>query len=555
MAPLLDIITNKNYLSLHMKLKRQNSGTLPRTFLVSLSLSVLLSTMPCCLSSSASANTQNLDRLETHFFEHTYAKDTNEARLERLEKLVFGEARQGDDDTRLSRLMTAVPDLSSAPAKSSARYSTSGNTDFEGSASSSADSQGSASTNEESQSGSSAAANSTDTGGQANAEGTSMDYPKVDALEQVLLGKTYKGKALSERLDQLEIKAFKRRSSSDLSERVSMLSDYLQRRYHRSVDQLVNPGGAPSGDDDAAPGAAPSYTGYQGAPSGSYGMGGGSGQGYPQSGASEVQQVAWLEQHVFGRTFPNNTLVDRIKRLDQTVFPSEPPDKSSSITMKLRVLINAVELMHTSGRNADTSGTAGPSTAEGSSQAGTGGYGVGSSNYGSAASGYGTSGSYGSGSYGSAASGYGTTNAYGSPSSSSSSGSYSGGTGSTSSFPNWPPQSSSQYSGSYSGQSSTSYDSGNNQYSPSQSGSTSENDYAQKHGHPLLGGLAKSLLTVGSMAARSMMYSGYGRYGGYGGYGGYGYGGYPSYGGYGGYGSGFGYGGIPYTLLRRGLYW
>ncbi len=558
-----------------MKRRRTICG---RVLFSSVALSVLLSAMPCSLTSYAAEPT-SLDQLEKHFFEHTYPKDSSEARIERLEKLVFGEAKSGDESTRLSNLLTTVPDLASSPSASSSSSASPASSSAAQSAGPTADQDSDSSAGGQSSS------------PQATAEDTSQDYPRVDALEQVLLGKTYKNKTVADRLNQLEIKAFKRPSDNpDLSERVSLLGDYVQKRYHRSVDEIINPGApASNGDDDTAVARRPSYSGST--PSGSYGMGGGADQA-PPANASEMQQVAWLEQHVYGKTFPNNTLVDRIKRLDQTVFPSDPPDRNATISMKLRVLMNAVELMHTSGRDADTAGATQNAYGGGSPSAGSYGYGSSGTSYGSAASGYGSSPSYGtpassgssaygssassygasgygspsagygasSGYGGSAASGYGTDTGYGSSSSSGAPGggysAYGSGYGSTGGGAQ-------SYSG-YGGQSATGGYQGSSSgtYSPT-ANDPPQQEYAQKHGHPLLGGLARSLLTVGgmaagvgSMAARGMMYGGGGY--GYGGYpGGY-YGGYGNYGGYGygsGYGSGFGYGGLPGTILRRGLYW
>jgi hypothetical protein len=471
---------------------------------------------------------QDLDKLETRFFEQTYPKEASEARLERLEKLIFGEAHQGDQEQRMQTLMNSLPSKD-PPADS-----------------------GSDSAPAASDDGSQPAQSAQPSGqdDQASA-GDTTDYPKVDAIEQVMLGKTFKGEALAKRLDQLEFKAFKQTSTDpDLSERVSRLEEYVQKHMHKSVDQLVDPRNAynyqsvDDNDNVRAPayaegpgGGGYGYAGGGGQPaygggSGSYGMnppayaGGNQNQDYwaaPVAGSPDASQVAWLEQHVYGRqSSPNVPIIDRLKRLEATVFPSEPVDPNTSIQGQISVLVNAVELMHSSNPSQ-------PTVAGQTAQYPAAGGGAG-----------------------------------GAP------------TAAGGNFPTWPPQGYAQQNQYQTGQSAnqygTQYGTNQNQYSnysanSSQQGSypyvnspgneptydgqvnqqqvntqatqqaTQQQDDSQKHGHPLLKGLAQSLLTVGGMAAGAMVmnkmstgsWSGRGNYGNYGGYGGYG----------GGYGGGY----------------
>ena len=424
----------------------------------------------------AASSGSSLDKLENRFFEHTYKSDSEEARIDRLEKLVFGEIKQGDLKERLSSLESALPKDDTPQTNSAAAPTSDDGT------------------------GSSSAASNSPSADDDDAPSDGTDYPSVDALEQLILGKQFRNEGLGRRLSQLEVKAYGKRSdSSDMSERVQKLSDYVQKHYHKSISQLTDPRNIyhydspvdPSTNNVRSPGYA-SAPSYGSGSSGSYGMAPPISSGRvshseaipndapPPPTAPEAEQIAWLEAHVFGRTSPQAPLLERIAKLDQAVFPSEPPNQTASIAMQIRVLVNAVELMHNSNRDADGQATA---YRGGSAQPNAG----------------------------------------------------------NSNFPSWPPQGQSSaysapqyaaapqqnatYQGAYTPQQTTT------QQQPAQA-----NSQKTKHGHPLLKSLAKTLLTVGEMAAGSAM-GGYGYGGGYGGYGGMG-----GYGGYGGYGSGYGYG-------------
>lgn len=499
---------------------------------------------------------KQLDSLEQRFFERTYPKETGEARIERIEKLIFGEAHQGDQEDRMQTLMASLPSKDAGSDAGSDGGQTAQN------AAGGDDSQG-------------GAAGSTQSGSDPqsadNAAGDASDYPKIDAMEQLLLGKQFKGEPLSKRLDQLELKAFKRTDSDpDLSARVEKLDDYVQKHMHKSVDQIVDPRnvyhyqGVDDNDNVRAPayaegpgGGGYGYGGGQtsyGGGSGAYGMNppqpaynrsgqqpaygtAGGAQDYwtaPAANAPDSVQIAWLEQHVYGQTDnPNVPIIDRLKRLEATVFPTEPTDPSASIQAQIHTLVNAVELMHTSNPSSPTiagaasggaaAGGASPALAQGSAPQSAGSnfpnwpqeQGYASTNQYQTTQGASTP--YSGGQYGANGSQYGGAN-------------YASGAAQQGSYPYINPPAGS-----------TTYD-GQAQQSQAAAQSNQGQQDDQKHGHPLLKGLAQSLLTVGAMAAGQMVmnkmgtgtwsgrgYGGYGNYGGYGGYGGYGSGFMPGY--------------------------
>src|ERR1700733_10922441 len=80
-----------------------------------LSLNIFVSIAPAY---SASASGADLERMEQKFFQHSYPKEELSARLERLEKMVFGEAKTGSDADRLAKLVEAIP--AASPGESAA---------------------------------------------------------------------------------------------------------------------------------------------------------------------------------------------------------------------------------------------------------------------------------------------------------------------------------------------------------------------------------------------------------------------------------------------------
>jgi len=172
-----------------------------------------------------------LQLMENKFFEHTFDAETDESRVERLEKLVFGEAKTGDDAQRLAGLASvtniaaseAKPAPAQAPAKAPARPAT--------------------------------AAQPPATQSQYDEDAPDQsDYPRITALENEILGKAYAGQPVPERLSRLETKAFgKVSASTDLSDRTDALQAYAEKKLHIKVPDATQddnqiaqaPSGAP----------------------------------------------------------------------------------------------------------------------------------------------------------------------------------------------------------------------------------------------------------------------------------------------------------------------
>ncbi len=166
-------------------------------------LSVFLIAPP---SFAVADNDASLLKLEEKFFQHTYPKESIDGRLDRIEKMVFGEAKDGDDAARLSALVQAVPNLnsgSSAPPAQTARQG--GGAAGGGSARQPA---------------------TTAQADEEDAEPAPIgNYPAVDAIERkAFSGKTYSQEPVNQRLARLETKYFGKPSSgTDLTERTDRL--------------------------------------------------------------------------------------------------------------------------------------------------------------------------------------------------------------------------------------------------------------------------------------------------------------------------------------------
>lgn len=390
-------------------------------------------------ASFAADQASTINSLENHFFEHTYPSDNDEKRVERLEKLVFGESKTGDIQSRLQSLSSSMPKETDASQLASSQQSQ--NTQV-------------AQNNNQAP----PAQDQSATGQNTTPDDPSTDYPRVDAAEHLLLGKTFQKEPISRRLDQLEAKAFGKPSGNpDLSDRVDKLDDYIQSRYHQSIAELTDPRkqlhySSNSEDSNLRPVSLSQNPQYPNPPSDA-----------PSVNAPLQDQVSWMEQKIFGQSMQNSpmSLLDRVKRLEGQVFPGEATDTTASLPMQVKVLMNAVEL----------SVVAPPRQTAQTPQ-------------------YNHQIAYNQQSY---------------------------------AQPQYQQQPQQQYQ--------QQYQQPQQQYQQQQA---QPEEQTQSKGHPFLKSLAKTLMTVGSMAASSMSYGGMG-------YGGMGYGGMSGY-------NPMGYGGMPLNM-------
>lgn len=158
----------------------------------------------------AAEGQSELEKLELRFFHHTYPKDPNDTRIDRLEKMVYGEAKDGSDKDRIAALLKLVPDDEEPVAK---KPSGGGNANAgRGGGDSSTASSGGASDK--------TAAND------SGPDGSESDYPAVSAIEKKYFGKEFTHEKVEDRLARLEKKVLGRVSTSnDLSDRMDNLKN------------------------------------------------------------------------------------------------------------------------------------------------------------------------------------------------------------------------------------------------------------------------------------------------------------------------------------------
>jgi hypothetical protein len=189
---------------LNQRIVRLTERKFPRA--VSLSMVALAVAVSVTMPAAWAADDGNdFDKLERKLLHVTYPKETSDQRLDRLEKTVFGETRDGSDRERIDRLMSLMPQ--DDPAPSTARS---------GGTRSGAGSDNAGANSRTSTASSKPAPESRDDDG--------TEYPAVSAIEKKLFGQEFSHEPVETRLTRLEKKAFgKQSSSNDLVDRMDAL--------------------------------------------------------------------------------------------------------------------------------------------------------------------------------------------------------------------------------------------------------------------------------------------------------------------------------------------
>jgi hypothetical protein len=166
-------------------------------------LALILMMVAGCAVPSFAADESTIAQLENKFFMHDYAKNNLEDRLSRLERMVYGQVREGSADVRLSRLAASVA-LASGSAKPSTTI-----------AQKSAPASPVATPP--------AAKPAEETISEAAPTAASSNYPAIAAIEKKILGKTYISDPAVKRLDRLEKIVFGQANDGLLVDRVDRL--------------------------------------------------------------------------------------------------------------------------------------------------------------------------------------------------------------------------------------------------------------------------------------------------------------------------------------------
>ena len=101
--------------SIFVGLKKGSHKILP-AMILAVAVSATGATFDFAPTFAASGSLSDLDKMELKFFHHTYPKEDQGERLDRLEKMFFGEAKEGPTNERFNKLKELVPDLDQVQA-------------------------------------------------------------------------------------------------------------------------------------------------------------------------------------------------------------------------------------------------------------------------------------------------------------------------------------------------------------------------------------------------------------------------------------------------------
>ncbi|MBX9568934.1 MAG: hypothetical protein K2X77_08565 [Candidatus Obscuribacterales bacterium] len=367
--------------------------------LLAASLSIIFSSMIPLPVLAEDSTTGNISKLEEKYFQHDFPKDETADRLNRLEQLMFGETRTGSVEERLKNLMALVPNLDSkvqeakappepasapateAPRPSKPAYKPAPETAYDDEPPSKDQ-------------------NSYPAVSAIEKKILGRDYvgeslgKRLDRLEIKAFGKTSASEDLQDRVDRL-----RNSTGIDVARQKPMNSEWADEEEdpHIAGSEGIQPftgvGEDPSlnrsyrkqmSSDYARP-KPPAYDPYAG--SGTFGAGGGGrgssygsgssgtfGSGLSSSGRGDMppsapdfsrgstgggspspapalgvsQQIGMLEKEVFQKTYGGETLLNRINRLEVTVFPQDKPQADKSLPDRVSRLLAAVPLSQAS---------------------------------------------------------------------------------------------------------------------------------------------------------------------------------------------------------------
>ncbi|CAN5237857.1 hypothetical protein BH10CYA1_BH10CYA1_08670 [soil metagenome] len=261
------------------------------------------------LPANAIVRLGDLGPLEIKFFAHQYDRETPVERLNRLEKLIFGSVQPGSIETRVAKISQTI-DVST-PEK-----------------------PGAASSNKEHLTGIPAKPFES----RNQLELSTANYPRVSELERSLLGRTYVGEPVRQRLSRLETKAYGAPSRvDDLAVRVDKLSSY------------AGVYGMQPGETGMTSESLHGLAGFDSAP-----------QTRSSRSSGMLERVSAMELKVFGHADSSRALVRRIKDLESSVLGSTAVNPNEDMTTRVNQLWASVKPVEAqpSGRSAQIPQTA-----------------------------------------------------------------------------------------------------------------------------------------------------------------------------------------------------
>lgn len=285
-------------------------------------------------------------QLEDKLYEHKYPHETDDARLTRLEKFVFGAAQTGTTAERLQRLQNSISSQASAIDKLPA-----------------ATDQSKKSSNQPASS-RSAAESATAPADAVTSSSTfdSANYPRVTELEKDMLNATYIHEPLAQRLSRLEVKAFGTASkSNDLCERVDNLDEYAE--THKIFKDHKDPlNSSTIGSASSSPGPSGrsgifsnSFLGGRNFPSMSDSSDDDDPPAAPKAPVNPFvdgvtgtdRRLSAMEEFVYGHNYATRPVQDRLERLEKRLVPYQHNLAQKDVTYRVNNIWNILSVANT----------------------------------------------------------------------------------------------------------------------------------------------------------------------------------------------------------------
>lgn len=310
--------------------------------------------------------TREIRGYEHKYFERNFETESDDQRLNRLENFIFGATNSGDAAHRTAQIIAAVGlPAELKPTTSSPEPATSRPTP--------AFSPGSyAGSNQ---------------AGSNQPDQSPGHYPRVTALETAILGQSYPTEAIANRLNRMELKAFGAQSqNTDLSARTDALDQYAVVKLHikpenalatnprmdgqvpsaaagnlgsfesnpfvrglRSIASDLNPVNsiAASSQNNAS-----SYSSIEDADDPAaeahrkmieQQLIDAAKPNAPSSHERTLSRVAWCEMQIFGKSFPQLHLLQRLHQLNSDLFPADK-EKDIQLMDRIDIIVREVVL-------------------------------------------------------------------------------------------------------------------------------------------------------------------------------------------------------------------
>lgn len=308
--------------------------------------------------------TREIRGYEHKYFERNFESETDDQRLNRLENFIFGATNSGDAAHRTAQIVAAVglpaelqpkpvepPTTRPAAAYSPGAYNTAAQLD--------------------------------------QADQSPGHYPRVTALETAILGQSYPTEAIASRLNRMELKAFGAQShSTDLSARTDALDQYAEVKLHIKPENAlaVNPRMKMDGQTQgvaagnlgtfesnpfvrglrsiaadlnpvnsiaaASQNSASSYSSIEDADDPAaeahkrmieQQLIDAAKPNVPSSHERTLSRVAWCEMQLFGKSFPQLHLLQRLHQLNADLFPNDH-EKDIQLMDRIDIIVREVVL-------------------------------------------------------------------------------------------------------------------------------------------------------------------------------------------------------------------